>query len=459
MSTSGPPSLLVERLDFLVTMDDEEREIENSYLLVEGGKVAEIGAGAAPEEIRNRADRVISGEGGVAVPGLINAHDHLYQSMTRAVPEGQDSGLFDWLSALYPIWSRMTPDEMVLASKVTMVELLLSGCTTTVDHTYVYPDGDASREMLAGISGAAKALGIRLRMAVGGATSDGVRSSENPSDRDLLDLYSWAAEKLPDGDRVKVAVGPSSLFAVGKTFMGEAAELASSLKVSRHTHLAESLDEREFSLKRYGEVPIPLLAKQGWLEEDVWIAHAVHVDGDEIQHFARRGAGVSHCPSSNMRLGSGIAPLRGYLDAGVRVGLGVDGSASNDGSHMLGEARQAMLLARAVGGARALGARTALRLATRGGASAIKSPHLGRLEVGGPADVAIFSTNDISLAGAGWDPVAALILSWPPRAETVVAGGRVVVESGEPTSLDLASLMAEQRGAARQLAEDLAKTG
>lgn len=447
------PALLFEGLDALVTMDDAGSELHDAHLFLEDGRVSALGSGPAPENLSERASRVLDGRGHVALPGFVNAHDHLYQSATRALPAGQDAGLFGWLSALYPFWDRMSPETMALVSRVSMAELLLSGCTTTVDHTYVYPDSGSSREMLARVAEAAKELGIRIRLAVGGATSEGVREGRLASEDELLELYAWAAASLPEEDRVSVAVGPSSLFAAGRRLMGRASELAADLGVPRHTHLGESLDERRFSLERYGEAPVQVLASEGWLEPDVWLAHAVHVEGGEIEEFAARGLGVAHCPSSNMRLGSGVAPLRGYLDAGVGVGLGVDGSSSNDGAHMLGEARQALLLARVVGGAGALTAREALRLATRGGAEAIKRPDLGRLEAGSPADVAVFSLKSISLAGSEPDPVAGLIMCWPPWVETVVARGRLVVEEGRIVGQDLDALLAEHRRVARDLAQ------
>lgn len=448
--------LLVEDLRALVTMNDAGEELRDAYLFVRDGVVAALGTGPAPEGLRAEAGHTFDGRGRVALPGLVNAHDHLYQSITRAYPSAQDKGLFDWLRALYPLWRRLTPEEIGLASKVSMAELLLSGCTTTVDHTYVSPDPGASRALLHETVRGGEELGVRLYLAVGGATlgesRGGIQPDASvPKEQMLLDLYSWAAGELGGGDRVKVAVGPSSLFAVGADFMSEAAALAADLGVPRHAHVAESLDEREFAKALYGHVPISLLEKHGWLEGDVWLAHAVHVDEEEVQRFARAGVGVAHCPCSNMRLGSGIAPLRAYLDAGVAVGLGADGSASNDGGHMLGEARQALLLARAVGGAGALTAREAQRLATRGGAEALGRDDLGRIEVGKKADVAIYALDDIALHGTESDPVAGLVLSWPPRAETVIADGRVVVEEGRVTGLDLDGLLRAHRRASLDL--------
>lgn len=450
--------LLVEHLDVLVTMNDACEELRDAYLFAEGGVVVEVGTGPAPEELRRVAARVLDGRGRIALPGLINAHDHLYQSITRAYPPAQDKGLFDWLRALYPLWRRLTPEAIGIASRVSMAELLLSGCTTTTDHTYVSADPGASRALLhETVEGAGK-LGVRLYLAVSGATLGESRGgmqpdSALPKEADLLGLYAWAAGEFGGGDRVRVAVGPSSLFAVGADFMGEAAALAADLGVPRHAHVAESLDEREFAKALYGDVPISLLEKQGWLEDDVWLAHAVHVDDDEIRRFAAAGVGVAHCPCSNMRLGSGVAPLRSYLDAGVAVGLGADGSASNDGAHMLGEARQALLLARVAGGAGALTAREALRLATRGGAEALKRDDLGRIEAGKKADVALYALEDIAMHGTESDPVAGLVLSWPPRAETVVADGRVVVEGGRIADLDLDALLRDHRRAALDLLE------
>ena len=453
-------SLLVERLEALVTMNEAGEELEDAYLFLRDGVVASLGSGAAPEELKAETDRTLDGRGKIALPGLVDAHHHLYQSMTRAV--AQNAALFDWLVELAPIWACMTPEMVEVASRVAMAELLLSGCTTTVDHTHVSNDAGASREMLSGTVQGAEDLGVRLCLAVGGGTLGESRGGILPDrlvpdEALLLDLYSWAAGELVDGNRVRVAVGPSSLFAVGDDFLGEAADLAAELGVPRHIHVAESQDERSFSQARYGEVPLALLENQGWLDEDVWFAHAVHLDEDEVSKCAEARVGVAHCPSSNMRLGSGIAPLRSYLDAGVDVGLGVDGSASNDGGHMLGEAHQALLLARAVGGADALTPREALRLATRGGAEAIKREDLGQLAPGKAADVALYSVDDVSLAGAESDLVAALVLSWPPRAHTVISQGRVVVEEGVLAGQDLVQLLAVQRRMSRDLLETSAR--
>lgn len=439
--------LLIEHLDVLATMNDAGEEIQDGYLLLDGGRVATLGAGEVPPSVRQAAGRVVDGRGRVALPGLINTHHHLYQSLTRAVPAAQEQGLFDWLGSLGPIWGRMTPDMIGTAVSVALVELLLSGCTTTVDHTYVAADPGAAREALERGAGAARALGMRLHLAVGGATL----GERGVDERMLLDLYDWAARSLPDGDQIRVAVGPSSLFAVGYDFLREAGSLATSLGVPRHIHVGESLDERAFARSEYGDDPVPLLERCGWLGSDVWCAHAVHLGQAEIGAFASAGVGVAHCPSSNMRLGSGVAPLRGYLDAGVKVGLGVDGSASNDAGHMLGEARQALLLARAVGGAAALSPREALRLATRGGAEVLGRLDAGVLAPGRAADVAVYALDDVSLAGAEWDPLAGLVLSWPPRADLVVCGGRVVVDGGRVCGLDVGALIAEQRRNARLL--------
>lgn len=454
----GGNSLLLEHLEVLVTMNDAEEELENAYLFLEDGVVSALGSGEPPHELRTSADKVINGQGKIALPGLVNAHHHLYQSITRVIPAAQNSGLFDWLTALAPIWSRMTPEMIETASRVAMAELLLSGCTTTVDHTHVSCDPGASRELLSRTARAAQEIGLRLCLAVGGGTLGESRGgilpdSQVPGEKMLLDLYAWAAKELAS-DEVWVAAGPSSLFAVGFEFLGEVTELASDLGIPRHIHVAESLDERSFAQAQYGNVPLALLERQGWLEKDVWFAHAVHIEDEEAAKIAGARVGVAHCPSSNMRLGSGIAPVRTYLDSGVDVGLGVDGSASNDCGHVLGEARQALLLARVMRGANALTAREALYLATRGGAEAIKREDIGQISSGKAADVALYAADDISLAGAESDLVAALILCWPPRAHTVIAQGDMVVQGGKFTDLDAEKLLIDQRRAARELLDE-----
>lgn len=443
-------TILIEHLTTLVTMNPAGEELKDAYLFLEDGFVRALGSGEPPPGLREKAWRILNGREKVALPGLVNTHHHLYQSITRAMPQAQDAKLFNWLVALYPIWGRLGAPMIGSAVRTSMAELLLSGCTTTVDHTFTGNDAGFAREILADTAEAAKSLGIRLYLAVGGATLGESRGGIQPdslvaSEEMLLDLYAWAASSLVEDDWVRVAIGPSSLFAVGYEFLGETATLAQELGVPRHIHVAESLDERAFACVLYGDVPINLMEKQGWIEEDVWFAHAVHINSAEIKLFATSRVGIAHCPSSNMRLGSGIAPIRSYLDAGVKVGLGVDGSASNDGGHLLGEARQALLLARVADGAEALTAREALRLATKGGAEVLGRKDLGELGVGKAADVAIYSLDDISLAGAESDPVAALALCWPPRADTVISGGEVVVEEGKLVRAELEALVTTQR--------------
>ncbi len=438
----------------VATMDDAGAEFVDGGVYVRGHVIEAVGPLAV---LPATADTVVDLRGHVLLPGLVNTHHHLFQTLTRALPAAQDAGLFDWLRALYPVWSRLTPEMFRTAAEVGFGELLLSGCTTTSDHQYLFPNGTRLDDSIA----AARAIGIRFH-ACRGAMSVGESAGGLPPDRLVEDEDAILAdtrrviEAFHDPHphaMVRVAVAPCSPFSVSQALMRESAALARSLGVRLHTHLAENDHDVAYSAERFGCTPAQYADDLGWTGPDVWHAHCVKLDVAGMLRFARTHTAVAHCPSSNMRLGSGIAPVRAMLDAGIRVGLGVDGSASNDGGNALAEARQALLLQRVAAGPAALSAREALRLATRGGANALGRDDIGRLVPGCAADVVAFDLDRLEYAGAAeHDPVAALVLCAPTPVALAVVQGRVVVRDGRLTTLDLATVRERHRGHARRLA-------
>jgi len=431
-------TLLVKNADLLVTMDDADRRIRGGGLLVRDGKIEQVGPTA---ELPTEADRVINGGGMIILPGLVNTHHHLYQTLTRAVPAAQDATLFGWLKTLYPIWAGLTPEAVYVSALVGLAELILSGCTTAADHLYIYPNGCRIDDEIR----AAQEIGIRfhasrgamsLGESKGGLPPDSVVEDEDFILRDTQRAIETYHEPQPYG-MVRIVVAPCSPFSVTPDLMREAAALARSYGVRLHTHLAETLDEEAFCLEKFGHRPVGYAEALGWVGDDVWYAHGVHVSADEIRLLARTGTGISHCPGSNMRLGSGIAPVRAYLDAGVPTGLGVDGSASNDSSHMLAEARMALLLQRVSGNPAGLSARGALWLATRGGAQVLGRDDIGQLAPGKAADFIGFRLRRLDYAGALHDPLAALVFCTPQRVDLSIINGQVVVEEGHLLTVDL----------------------
>ncbi len=426
-------SLLVKNADVLVTMDGERRELEGGCLLVEGGVIASVGP-ALP------ADEVLDASGCVVTPGLVNTHHHLYQSLTRAVPGGQDALLFGWLQRLYPIWARMGPAHMKVSAQIGLAELALSGCSLSSDHLYLYPNGVRLEDTIE----AAQSLGMRFHPTRGSMSigeSDGGLPPDSLVEReaDILEdsirlIDQW--HDASDGAMLRIGLAPCSPFSVSRELMRDSALLARDKGVMLHTHLAENDEDIAYSLERFGCRPGEYARDLGWVGDDVWHAHCVKLDVNETNLFAATGTGVAHCPCSNCRLGSGIAPVRAMRDAGVKVGLGVDGSASNDAGDMISEARQAMLLQRVQNGADAFSAREALELATLGGAQVLGRSDCGSLEVGKRADFAVWDMQGLANAGA-WDPVAALVLCGPQRARDLYVEGRPVVREGQITGLDM----------------------
>ncbi len=472
-------TLLIHNADAIATMDDHNHELRHASLLVRDGVIEAVAPAAELAHWLPKVDEVLQAEGHVVIPGMINTHHHMVQSLTRAVPSVQNSELFGWLQGLYPIWAGLTPEMVHTATQVAMAELLLSGCTTSSDHLYIYPNGCRLDDSIQ----AAQEIGMRF-MATRGSMSVGESDGGLPPDRvvekesailkdsqRLIETYHDATE----GAMIQVALAPCSPFSVSQDLMRESALLARSFKgagVRLHTHLAENDHDLRYTREQFGCTPTQYVQDLGWLGDDVWHAHCVKLDDEGISLFAATRTGVAHCPCSNMRLASGIAPVRRMIDAGIPVGLGVDGSASNDAAHMLNEARQAMLLAR-VGramqpaetregrtffgcdlGPSEMGARDALRIATRGGAAVLGRQDIGQLSPGKQADIAIFDTQQLSFAGgAVHDPIGALMFCASVNAKHTLVQGRFVVRDGHLTTVELRPLVDKHNRLARELAE------
>ena len=434
---------------FVVTMDDAGTEIPDGWLLVEDETVAAVGGGAPPA-----AESGVDLGGALVTPGLVNTHHHLYQTLTRA--HATEADLFTWLQALYPIWAGIDAEAEYSAARTGLAELALSGCTTVFDHHYVFPRGRTG--LIEAEVQAAQELGLRLVASRGsmdlGESDGGLPPDELVEDLDavLADTERLAAalHESGPGARVQIAVAPCSPFSVTGRLMEESASLARRLGLLLHTHLAETSEEESYCRELYGCTPVEYLDRLGWLADDVWCAHCVHLTEDEVGRFGETGTGVAHCPTSNLRLGAGVAPVRDLLDAGVRVGLGVDGSASNERSDLFLEVKQALLVARGRGGPAALTARDALRLGTRGGAAVLRRDEIGSLEAGKCADFAVWRTDGLELGGAA-DPVAGLVLSGPHRVDRLVVGGDEVVRDGTLVRADESEIARAHRRQAERL--------
>lgn len=445
---------LIRHADRLVTMDDAGTEIPDGALVIEDGKITATGTSAELAHWAGTADEIVDARGCVVTPGLVNTHHHLFQTLTRAVPAGQNALLFDWLKAHYPVWARYRPEDMFVSAQLGLAELALSGCTLSSDHLYLYPDGVRLEDTIE----AAQSIGIRFH-ATRGSMSIGEGQGGLPPDhlvedeKAILEDCIRAIDAFHDpshGAMVRVGVAPCSPFSVSRELMRDAALLARDKGVMMHTHLAENDEDVAYSMERFGCRLGQYAEELGWVGDDVWHAHCVKLDAGEIGLFARTRTGVAHCPCSNCRLGSGIAPVRDMLAAGVPVGLGVDGSASNDSSHLLLEARQTMLLQRVASGADALDPRQALRLATRGGAEMLGRRDCGVLETGRRADVVVWDLDGLSTAGA-WDPVAALILCAPASARDVFVDGQAIVRGWQLALADAGDIRARADRSLRRL--------
>lgn len=431
----------------ILTMDDEAREFTGD-VLIDGGVITAVGPDLSQGEAK-----VVHAEGCLLTPGLVNTHHHLYQTLTRAVPGGQDALLFGWLKTLYPIWSRFGPEEMYVSASIGLAELALSGCTLTSDHLYLYPNGSRLDDTIA----AAQDIGMRFHptrgaMSIGesngGLPPDSLVEREPAILEDCIRVVDTFHDAR-DGAMVRVGIAPCSPFSVTRDLMRDSAILARDKGVMLHTHLAENDEDIAYSLEMFGCRPGQYAEDLGWTGSDVWHAHCVKLDGSEIDMFARSRTGVAHCPCSNCRLGSGIAPLRDMRDAGVPVGLGVDGSASNDAGNLIAEARQAMLLQRVARGADAMSSREALWIATRGGAEVLGRHDCGQIAVGKRADIAIWDMNGIEAAGS-WDK-AAILLAGPTRVKELFVEGRQIVQGGHLVSIDLEQMIGRQNLLAKAL--------
>ncbi|MGA0569765.1 8-oxoguanine deaminase [Variovorax sp. VNK109] len=456
-------TLLIRNARCIATMDDASTEWRDASVFIRGHIIEAIGPAT---DLPQTADEVIDAHGHLVTPGLVNTHHHMYQSLTRAIPGVQDAELFSWLRGLYPIWAGLTPEMVRVSTQVAMAELLMSGCTTSSDHLYIYPNGVRLDDSIE----AAQAIGMRFT-ATRGSMSVGQSQGGLPPDRvvekedAILKDTQRVIEAWHDaghGAMVQVGVAPCSPFSVSRDLMRESAALARSHGVRLHTHLAENDHDIAYSREKFNCTPAEYAQDLGWLGDDVWHAHCVKLDDEGISLFAATRTGVAHCPCSNMRLASGIAPVRRMVDAGVPVGLGVDGSASNDAAHMVNEARQAMLLAR-VGrslepfgcdhGPSSMTARDALALATRGGARVLGRSDIGHLAPGMCADLAIFDLRTLGFAGgAVHDPVGALLLCASPQAAWTIVNGQVVVREGRLATLELAPLVERHNALAVELA-------
>jgi 8-oxoguanine deaminase len=473
---SSTTTLLIENATCIATMDDAGRELRDASLLIRGNLIEAIGSSQELlQSAGGKVDEVIDARGHLVMPGMINTHHHMYQSLTRAIPAVQDAELFSWLRGLYPIWANLTPEMIHISTQTAMAELLLSGCTTSSDHLYIYPNGvrlddsiEAARQM--GMRFTATRGSMSVGQSAGGLPPDSVVEKEDAILKDtqrLIEQYHDASH----GSMRQVAVAPCSPFSVSRDLMRESAVLARKYGVRLHTHLAENAHDIAYSQEKFGCTPAQYAHDLGWTGVDVWHAHCVKLDDEGISLFAATRTGVAHCPCSSMRLASGIAPIRKMLNAGVPIGLGVDGSASNDAAHMVNEARQAMLLAR-VGramqppetrsgqtffgcdlGPAEMTARDALKLATRGGAEVLGRQDIGHLAPGMCADLALFDLRTLSFAGGAVnDPVASLLLCASPQAAYAIVNGKVVVRQGQLTTVDLPVLIEKHNRLALDLA-------
>lgn len=425
---------LIRHAAVVAVMDDAGTEIAGGAVALRDGVILAVGTTAELAPLACHADVIVEAAGCVVTPGLVNTHHHLYQTLTRALPGATEASLFGWLKRLYPVWATYTPDDVFAATQLGLAELALSGCSLSSDHLYLFPNGVTLDDTIH----AAEGIGVRFHAtrgsmsvgeSAGGLPPDSLVEREDAILADcirVIDRFHDAA----DGAMVRVGVAPCSPFSVSRDLMRDAALLARDKGVMLHTHLAEDADDVAFSLERFGCRPGQYAEELGWTGPDVWHAHCVQLDHSEIDLFARTRTGVAHCPGSNCRLGSGIAPLRRMVDAGVPVGLGVDGSASNDTANLLGEARQALLLQRVTHGATAFAAREALRLATRGGAEVLGRRDLGQLKPGLRADCAVWDMADVASTGA-WDLVAGLVLAPPAGVRDLFVEGRAVVRGGD----------------------------
>ena len=452
-------TLLLKNADVLCTMSEPgenesniESEIKGGGLFARNGIIEAVGESSSLPQI---ADTIIDMKGHVVIPGMVNTHHHLFQNLTRAVPAAQNSELFSWLKTLYPIWSNIGPEHVYWSTALGLAELALSGCTTSSDHLYIYPNGAKLDDSLS----AASDIGVRFHgtrgsMSIGESQGGLPPDSLTEKETFILSESQRLIETYNDSGRYamqRVALAPCSPFSVSIDLMRESAAMARSYGVGLHTHLAENAEDIEYGLQQFGMRPGEYVEAVGWTGDDVWHAHCVQLNSEEINLFAKTGTGIAHCPCSNMRLASGIAPVRQMLDAGVKVGLGVDGSASNESGNMLNEARQTMLLQRVNSKASTMTAREALRVATIGGASVLNRDDIGMLVPGYAADVTAFKRDNVDFSGSDWDPVASLVFCGPSKANYTIINGKIVVSEGQLTTIPMEKLVHEHSKLSRDL--------
>ncbi|MEL0127512.1 MAG: 8-oxoguanine deaminase [Paracoccaceae bacterium] len=444
-------TLLLKNADVLCTMlepqeyeQDTKGEIKSGGLFARNGIIEAVGESNSLPQI---ADTIIDMKGHVVIPGMVNTHHHLFQNLTRAVPAAQNSELFGWLKTLYPIWSNIGPKHVYWSTALGLAELALSGCTTSSDHLYIYPNGAKLDDSLS----AAADIGVRFHgtrgsMSIGESQGGLPPDSLTEKETYILSESQRLIETYNDNNRYamqRIALAPCSPFSVSIDLMRESAEMARSYGVGLHTHLAENVEDIEYGLQQFGMRPGEYIEAVGWTGDDVWHAHCVQLNSEEINLFSKTGTGIAHCPCSNMRLASGIAPVRQMLDSGVKVGLGVDGSASNDSGNMLNEARQTMLLQRVNSKASSMTAREALKVATRGGASVLNRDDIGVLAPGYAADITAFKRNNVDFSGSDWDPVASLVFCGPGKANYTIINGKIIVSEGQLTTIPMEKLIHE----------------
>lgn len=447
-------SLLIQHAELIVSMDDHDTQWTDGGIYVVDHEIRQIGP---MDQLPQDADQTFNAKGMMILPGLVNTHHHFYQTLTRNLPAAQNTNLFHWLRTHYPIWAGLTPEAIFISTKIALAELLLSGCTTSSDHTYMWPNGARLDDQIH----AATEMGARFHAARGsmsvGESKGGLPPDEVVEEEDaILKDSQRVIESYHDASRyamLRIVLAPCSPFSVSPSLMRQSVALARSYGVHSHTHLAETLDEATYCTATFGRTPVELAEDLGWVGPDVWHAHMVHPGTDEIRRLGQTRTGIAHCPSSNMRLASGIAPIRSLWEAGARLGLGVDGSASNDSSHLLSEARQALLLQRVTGNPAALTAREALWLATRGGAATLGRDDIGYLAPGMAADFIGYRLDTLDLAGgAVHDPLAALVFCHPPRVDLSVINGRVRIQQQQLLDVDLPVLIERHNAIARALA-------
>lgn len=444
--------LLIKNASVIATMDDDRTELINKSIYCEDGRIIQIGV---IENFNFNADVVIDATDMVVIPGLVNTHHHLFQNLTRCYPGSQNESLFGWLTNLYPIWNNILPSDIYISTLIGLSEMVISGCTTSSDHLYLFPNGSKLEDQIE----AAMEVGCRFHATRGsmsiGESKGGLPPDSLTEDEDyILKDCQRVIEKFHDSSdfsMLKIALAPCSPFSVSQNLMKQTAKLGRDFSVSLHTHLAENIEDIIYTQEHFGMRPGQYIEELGWVGNDVWHAHCVKLNKEEIDLFSRTGTGIAHCPCSNMRLGSGIAPLRKWIDEGVKVGLGVDGSSSNDSGHLLSEARQAMLLQRVNLGANKFSPREALFTATRGGAEVLNRDDIGQISIGKAADFAIYDLNKIAMSGAWSDPLAALILCTPLETAYTICNGEIISQNGHLNNFDLNLFLEKHKAASKRL--------